>query len=79
MNYIGWLENTAEGSIEHTRTTKLANEDCCFEKKKKTNQVPKQETLAQVESNANRKKDGDRRHRTEEDHLAAAPCSPCDK
>ena len=34
MNYIGWLENTAEGSIEHTRTTKLANEDCCFEKKK---------------------------------------------
>ena len=48
MNYIGWLENTAEGSIEHTRTTKLANEDCCFEKKKKTNQVPKQEKLAWV-------------------------------
>ena len=40
MNYIGWLENTAEGSIEHTTTTKLANEDCCFEKKRKLIRYP---------------------------------------
>ena len=50
--------------------------------KNKTNQVPKQDKLAWVvgyKALLIEKKDGDRRHGTEEDHLAASACSPSDR